>query len=430
MSTSNKRIVILGAGYGGIFLATNVARYMKEKTGEVILVDRNPYHQLLQEIHLVAAGFRTVSDVKIPISRLIAGMNIKFIQSTVKQIRPDTNLIVLESTEIHYDLLIICLGASTKYFNIKGAEENSLPLRSITDASLIYDSVSSIVNSDKKQSVIIVGGGATGVSLGGALSDFINEIKKSDSVSITIIEALPSILSGWDERLVKKVEEVLREKGIRIITSSSVAKVENADGDGSDIYLSDDSKSKIHSSLIIWTAGIKGYDIPINPEVEKTKDGKIIVNEFCQIDRYPNVFSIGDIAAVRDENGKLYPPLAQIAVREAKYLSNLIPKHFIANDDTGTAPLSIDEKFEYTIKVQLISLGSDDYVGFFNNHVISGNLARLVEEFSMDAYIKTLKSGGKDIMNTSLYGDDIFSHLVSGITFARFTFVKWLKNIA
>src|SRR5919197_1364172 len=430
MSTSNKRIIILGAGYGGIFLATNVARYMKEKTGEVILVDRNPYHQLLQEIHLVAAGFRTANDVKIPILRLIAGMNIKFIQSTVKQITPDTNLVVLESTKIHYDILIICLGSSTKYFNIKGAEENSLPLRSITDASLIYDRISSIVNSDKKHSVVIVGGGATGVSLGGALSDFINESKKSDSVSVTIIEALPTILSGWDERLVKKVEEVLREKGISIITSSQVAKVENGDSDGNDICLND-GKSKIHSSLTIWTAGIKGYDIPINPEVEKTKDGKIILNEFCQIDRYPNIFSIGDIAAVRDDAGKLYPPLAQIAVREAKYLSNLIPKHFIANDDdTGAAPLSIDEKFEYNIKVQLISLGSDDYVGFFDNHVISGNLARLVEEFSKSAYIKTLKSGGRDVMNTSLYGDDIFSHIVSGITFARFTFVKWLKTIA
>jgi NADH:ubiquinone reductase (H+-translocating) len=430
MSRPTKRIVILGAGYGGMFLATNIARYIKEKTGEVILVDRNPYHQLLQEIHLVAAGFRAANDVKIPILTLITGTNIKFIQSAVKQIRPDTNLIVLESTKIHYDVLIVCLGASTKYFNIKGAQENSLPLRSITNASLIYDRVSSIVNnSDKEQSVVIVGGGATGVSLGGALSDFINESKKSDTVSVTIIEALPNILSGWDELLVKKVEEVLREKGIRIITSSPVARVENADGDGSDIYLGDDGKSKIHSSLIIWTAGIKGYDIAINPEVDKTKDGKIIVNEFCQIDRYPNIFSIGDIAAVRNEDAKLYPPLAQIAVREAKYLSNLIPKHFIANGDTDAPPLSTDEKFEYIIKVQLISLGNDDYVGFFNNHVISGNLARLVEEFSMDAYIKTLKSGGRDIMNTSLYRDDIFSHLVSGITFARFTFVKWLKNI-
>jgi NADH dehydrogenase len=379
------------AGYGGIFLATNVARYMKEKTGEIMLVDRNPYHQLLQEIHLVAAGFRTANDVKIRILELIEGMNIKFIQSTVKQIRPDTNLVVLESTEIHYHLLIICLGASTKYFNIKGAEENSLPLRSITDASLIYDRISSIVNSDKKQSVVIVGGGATGVSLGGALSDFINEKKKSDSVSVTIIEALSTILSGSDKRLVMKVEEVLLEKGIRIIKNSPVAKVEkNADGgDGHyDIFLGDDGKSKIHSSLIIWTAGIKGYNIPINPQVEKTKDGKIILNEFCQIDRYPNVFSIGDIAAVRDDTGKLYPPLAQIAVREAKYLSNLIPKHFIVNDDAGAAahPLSIDKKFEYAINVQLISLGNDDYVGFFNNHVISGNLAKLIEEFSECIY--------------------------------------------
>ena len=429
MRTSKKRIVILGAGYAGIFLATNIARYVTEKSGEVILIDRNPYHQLLQEIHLVAAGFRTANEVKIPILTLIDRMNIKFIQSTVKQIMPDKNLVVLESTEINYDLLIVCLGASTKYFDIKGARENTLPLRSISDASLIYDKVRALIKSNKKHNIIIVGGGATGVSLGGALSDFVKESKKLDRLSITIIEALPTILSGWDERLVKKVNEVLHEKGIRIVTSTVVTRVEN-DGDsgggGGNIYLSD-SGSKIHSSLTIWTAGVKGYDIPINPEVEKTKDGKIILNEFCQIGRYPNIFSIGDIAAVKDDNGKLYPPLTQIAVREAKYLSKLIPKYVIA-DRADLSSLPLDEKFEYNIKVQLISLGNDDYVGLLNIHVISGNLAKLVEEFSMNAYIKTLESGGRDIMNTSLYGDDIFSHLVSGITFARFTFMKWLDK--
>jgi NADH:ubiquinone reductase (H+-translocating) len=431
MITSKKRIVILGAGYGGIFLAANIARYVTEKSGEVILIDRNPYHQLLQEIHLVAAGFRTADEVKIPILTLIDRMNIKFIQSAVKQIMPDKNLVVLESTEINYDLLIVCLGASTKYFNIKGAKENTLPLRSISDASLIYDKASALIKSNKNHNIVIVGAGATGVSLGGALSDFINESKKkSDRLSITIIEALPTILSGWDERLVKKVNDVLHEKGIRIMTSSAVARVEN-DGDGGDdgssIYLSDSSSTKIQSSLTIWTAGVKGYDIPISPDIEKTKDGKIILNEFCQLGRYPNIFSIGDIAAVKDENGKLYPPLAQIAVREAKYLSKLIPKYVIA-DRTNLSSLPLDEKFEYNIKVQLISLGNDDYVGLFNNHVISGNLAKLVEEFSMSAYIKTLESGGRDIMNTSLYGDDIFSHLASGITFARFTFMKWLEK--
>jgi len=427
MSTSKKRIVILGAGYAGIFLATNIARSVAEKSGEVILIDRNPYHQLLQEIHLVAAGFRTADEVKIPILTLIDRMNIKFIQSAVKQIMPDKNLVVLESTEINYDLLIVCLGASTKYFNIKGAKENTLPLRSISDASLIYDKVSALIKSNKKHNIVIVGAGATGVSLGGALSDFINESKKkSDRLSITIIEALPTILSGWDERLVKKVNEILHEKEIRIMTSSAVTRLENDDDGGSSIYLSD-TGSKLHSSLTIWTAGIKGYDITINPEVKKTKDGKIILNEFCQTDRYPNIFSIGDIAAVKDEYGKLYPPLAQIAVREAKYLSKLIPKYVVSDlDDLSHLPP--DEKFEYNMKVQLISLGNDDYVGLFNTHVISGSLAKLVEEFSMSAYIKTLESGGRDIMNRSLYGDDIFSHLVSGITFARFTFMKWLEK--
>ncbi|MFL6407125.1 MAG: NAD(P)/FAD-dependent oxidoreductase, partial [Nitrososphaeraceae archaeon] len=404
-----------------------IARYVTEKSGEVILIDRNPYHQLLQEIHLVAAGFRTADEVKIPILRLIDRMNIKFIQSAVKQIMPDKNLVVLESTEIKYDLLIVCLGASTKYFDIKGARENTLPLRSISDASLICDNVRALIKSNKKHNIVIVGGGATGVSLGGALSDFVNENKKSDRLSITIIEALPTILSGWDERLVKKVNEVLHEKEIRIMTSSAVSRVENnGDDSSSSIYLSD-SGSKIYSSLTIWTAGVKGYDIPISPEVEKTKDGKIILNEFCQIGRYPNIFSIGDIAAVKDEYGKLYPPLAQIAVREAKYLSKLIPKYVVSDlDDLSHLPP--DEKFEYNMKVQLISLGNDDYVGLFNTHVISGSLAKLVEEFSMSAYIKTLESGGRDIMNTSLYGDDIFSHLVSGITFARFTFMKWLEK--
>jgi NADH:ubiquinone reductase (H+-translocating) len=421
MSSSNKRIVILGAGYAGIFLATNIARYFKGKAGEVIIIDRNPYHQLLQEIHLVATGFRTADEVKIPILRLIDGMNIKFIQSTTKQIRPDKNLVVLESTEIKYDILIICLGASTKYFKIRGAEENSLPLRSISDASMIYDRVSALIKSNNKQNIVIVGGGATGVSLAGALSDFIKESKKTDSLSITIIEALPTILSGWDERLVKKVNEVLHKKGIRIMTRSPVTKVENS---GSSVYLSDDDTTKIQSSLTIWTAGVKGYDIPIDPEVEKTKDGKIIVNEFCQIDRYPNIFSIGDIAAVKDENEKLYPPLAQIAIREAKYLSKLIPKHFIDGSDVKSLP---DEKFEYNINVQLISLGNDDYIGLFNHYVISGDLAKLVEEFATSTYIKSLKSGGRDI-DASLYEDNIFSQLVSGITFARFTFMKWIEK--
>ena len=201
-----------------------------------------------------------------------------------------------------------------------------------------------LLKSNKMHDIITVGGGATGVSLGGALSDFVKGSKKSDMLTITIIEALPTILSGWDERLVEKVNEVLLKKEIRIRTSSAVIRVENDSGTScSNIYLSD-SESQIPSSLTVWTAGVKGYEIPISPEVEKTKDGRIILNEFCQIDSYPNIFCIGDIAAVKDENGKLYPPLAQIAVREAKYLSKIIPKHVIITDHANLRSLPPNEK--------------------------------------------------------------------------------------
>jgi NADH:ubiquinone reductase (H+-translocating) len=423
MVLSKKRIVILGAGYAGIFLATNISRSTNGNIGEVVLVDKNPYHQLLQEIHLVAAGFRTANELKIPILTLIEGMSIKFIQSTVKQIRPDKNLVMLELSEISYDILIICLGASTKYFNVRGAIEYSLPLRSINDASLIYDKVSALIESNNKHDIVVVGGGATGVSLGGALSDLIRETRRTNSISITIVEALPTILSGWDERLVRKVSEILNEKGIRVMTSTAVTKVENG---SNSINLSGDYGSKIPSSLTIWTAGIKGYDIRITPDVEKTPDGRIIVNEFCQIDRYPNVFSIGDISAVKHENGKLYPPLAQIAIREAKYLSKIIPKHFLNSSDF--VKRLVDEKFEYSIKVQLISLGNDDYIGLFNHYIISGNLGKLVEEFAKSTYIKSIKKGGGDAMEASLYEDNVVSQLLSGITFARFTFMKWVKK--
>src|ERR671920_1245072 len=115
------KIVILGAGYAGIFLCTNLSSKLKD-TSEIILIDRNNYHQLMQEIHLVASGFRTAEQLKIPISSLIQGKNVRFIQDDIKRIVPDKNLISLNSGDIKYDELVVCLGSSTKYFNIPGAD--------------------------------------------------------------------------------------------------------------------------------------------------------------------------------------------------------------------------------------------------------------------------------------------------------------------
>ena len=459
------RIVILGAGYAGMFLAINLYQSLKEMNkgdrkeqnssadAEIILIDRNSFHQLLQEIHLVAAGYRTAEQISIPITSLINRTEIRFIQSNVKEIHAGESKVILDGSVIDYDLVVICLGSTTKYFGIEGAMANTFPFRSIDDATLVHNKIQSFLLSqrsyiedkmkksddDKKRSnggnnIIIVGGGATGVSLGGAIADLlIDQTKPKErpdslppfkiSLNVTIVEALSDILTGWNSELVSNARTILESKGVRILTSSVVSKIEH-----DNLILRDGSI--ITSSLIIWTAGVKGYEIKLTPQTDKTKDGRIIVNRFCQIDNYPNIFVIGDIAAVKDNLGKIYPPIAQIAVREAKYLADIIPKCFskLNHKSTNIKNLLILEDqdvFEYDIKVQIISLGADDYVGIFGKHVISGNLAKMIDEFGKLTYVRSLKTRGEDI-SSNLYEDNLVSKMIAGFCFAGFAFAKWI----
>jgi len=417
MSMTKKRIVILGAGYAGIFLSTNLSSKLDKNTTEIILIDRNNYHQLMQEIHLVASGYRTAEQLKISISSLIQGKNIIFIQEDIEKIVPDKNAIILKSGELKYDELIVCLGSSTKYFNIPGADTYTLPIRSIYDASIIHDHILRIIDEaeNKKHNIVIVGAGATGISLGSALAETINDSPNKSNIKINIIEATSTILPGWDIRVKNKTEEILKEKGIRIFHNSLVERV-----DQNTLFLKDGLE--INSSLIIWTAGVRGYNIDIEPAIDKTNDGRIIVNEYCQTNQYKNIYSIGDLAAMKNSKGKLYPPLAQIAVRQARYLADNIAEHYIE----GTNPR---EKFDYEIKAQIISVGSDEYVGLLNNYLVSGDLAKMIDEFTKQTYMKSLKSGGKNI-SVNLYENDFFSQVMAGITFAGFTFFKGLEKLA
>ena len=415
--TTKKKIVILGAGYAGIFLSTNLSSKLDKNSTEIILIDRNNYHQLMQEIHLVASGYRTAEQLKIPISSLIQGKNIIFIQDDIEKIVPDKSTIFLKSGEIKYDELIVCLGSSTKYFNIPGADTYTLPIRSIYDASIIHDHILRIIDeaTNNKHNIVIVGAGATGISLASALAETINASPNKSNIKINIIEATSTILPGWDIRVKNKTEEILKEKGIRIFHNSLVERV-----DQKTLFLKDGLE--INSSLIIWTAGVRGYNIDIEPNIDKTNDGRIIVNEYCQTNQYKNIYSIGDLAAMKNSKGKLYPPLAQIAVRQARYLADNIAEYYIE----GTNP---KEKFDYEIKAQIISVGSDEYVGLLNNYLVSGDLAKMIDEFTKQTYMKSLKSGGQNI-SVNLYENDFFSQVMAGITFAGFTFFKGLEKLA
>ncbi len=389
----------MGAGYGGSFLATSLAGSDLTTT----LVDKRVHHELTQEIHLVAAGFRNPEETRIPISSLVSDTSVQFLQDTVRAVHLREKTVLMESGSVSYDVLVIALGALTEYFDVPGAEKHAQPLRSMYDAKKIYEHVKSLIDSGSNGEVVVIGGGATGVSIAGALSDFIRLERNADRVSIKVVEASESLLYGWDRKVAQKAREILEKKGVQVILGARVTEclpgiIKLQDGRG------------INFSIAVWTAGIKAYGLDTAPAVPKTRNGRILVDEFCQLKGWSDVYAIGDISAASDGNEGFYPATAQVAVRQAKYLADRLHAR-------------TQEGFDYEVNAQVLSLGIDEHILMLGNMVVTGSLAKLVEEFSKNAYRKTIESGGSD-MSAGVYGRDILSKALAGVTFAGFAFRK------
>ena len=242
------------------------------------------------------AGYRTAEQISIPITSLINGTKIRFIQSNVKEVITYDNKVILDESLINYDLSRNLFGVYYKVLPYrKGAKSNTIPFRSIDDAVLVHKKIQSLFpskrsntinnikkrddgvkkktkNKDNNINIVIVGGGATGVSLGGAIADFLNDETIQEehfssthiesNFNVTIVEAMSNILTGWNSELVGKAQTILASKGVRILTNSEVSNIEH-----DNLILKDGSI--IDSSLIVWTAGVKGYEIKITPPTDK-----------------------------------------------------------------------------------------------------------------------------------------------------------------
>ena len=185
-----KKVVILGAGYAGIFATPN----MINNGLDITIIDKNKYHQLLQQILLVASDIKQPKDIALSIHELLKE-DAWFMYDVIESVDLERRLVKgrRSSIEYKYDYLIIALGASNNYFNIKGVQQYSKSFRSVNDAIKLREAIRTLpLDSD----IVIAGGGATGISLAGALSEAFNEGGK-----ITVIEAQQDILAEWDFRI-------------------------------------------------------------------------------------------------------------------------------------------------------------------------------------------------------------------------------------
>ena len=398
------RVLIFGGGYAGIFAASNLC---KNKNVQVTLVSDGPQLQLLQNIHRVASGELQPRDITLDI-RGILGKDVIFVKGKsekVDLVAKQAEIVLTESGMvqiIQYDYLIIAIGAKNKYFGIKGARENTLSFRSVDD-SIKLDR---IIKSLPQGSILtIAGGGATGLSLAGALSE-----KYDNKIRIRLIEAQKEVLPGWDPTIIEMVKGKLeKNKNLEILRGKPIIEI-----DPHSVTLS--SGETLQTNVTVWTAGIGGQDLTIIPEAKRIGSGRIIVNKYSQVLRsdggvFDNVFAIGDISAFPlDNDGKLSPQLAQFAVRQARNVAkNILRK------ESGEEMLEL----EFLQKGQIISLGTN-CVGTLNGFPISGWLCENTEDFVIDNYIKAVLNRGEGLEGMVYNGNSIGTEIVTSINFIRY----------
>lgn len=331
-----RKIVILGAGFGGLRTALDLVSYNIENT-KIVLIDKTPNHDFHADLYEVAASYieekeskrlqklafeNIYGSVAIPIREIIDGKDIEFIQDEVVGLKPKVQKISLKKDgEIDYDYLVMSLGSITNFFNIPNLDKIAFPLKSVDDALNIRNSLDEIFYRKKKLEpirIVVGGGGFTGCELAAELSDFVKKLAILHKhplklVEISIIEACPRLLNGTKPELWKVAQKRLVHLGIKLMLNS---KITNA-GKNSIVL---ENKKSVPFDLLIWTAGVKA-----NPLVSKLLDaqfereGCIVVDKYLQILPFNNVFGVGDNTYCFDDKNQCpLPQTASVALSQAK----------------------------------------------------------------------------------------------------------------
>lgn len=399
-----KKVVILGAGYGGIFAAAHLCK--ENKHFSVSLIDKNPYLQLLQQIPYIISGSKRQEDITVGIHELFANEMqtgyLEFVQAVAESIDLDNKTVRTSSSqnkheikEHEYDYLVISLGSETQYFDIAGAKEKSLPFRSVQDALQIQERISSL---PKNSVIIIAGGGPTGVSLAAALSE--SQPVSSKNIHIKIMESSNNLLPGWDPRLANTSQKVLSSKGVEILTGRRISRITARS-------VITDSGEEIASDCTIWTAGAKGHSVKISPKIGKTRSNTIPVDNYFRISGFPSAYAIGDICDFQPDRGNYgdndkdsdssgaepFPKLAQLAVRQARFVAeNIIRK------EKG---LDLKDKFDYYQRGHTISLGNKS-LAVLSGLLVTGDMCNYTEDTIVDNFVIEIKNREKGMSAKAL----------------------------
>ncbi len=364
------KIVILGAGYGGIVTAIRLQKELNYNEAEVTLVNKHDYHYITTHLHMPAAGTDNPENARVNILKLIDEFKVDFVKSTVTQIRPHEKKVILEDGALSYDYLVVGLGGEPETFGIPGLREHAMNIRSINSVRFIREHIEYQFAKYKREpertdylTFVIGGAGFTGIEFIGELADRIPELCKEFDVEPSLvkiynIEAAPTALPGFDPELVEYAMKVLTDKGVTFKIGTAIKEC-TPEG----VLIAGDEFIK--AATVIWTGGIRGNHV-LDEAGFETMRGRIKVDPYLRIPQFDNIYVVGDCSIVMNDEGRPFPPTAQIATQQGEMCAyNLIASI------RGSQP----KEFKFSNKGVVASLGKGQAIGIVGSRKLKGNIA-------------------------------------------------------
>lgn len=327
--TNRKRIVIIGGGFGGLKLIDK----LRHSDFQIVLLDRNNYHQFQPLLYQVATAGLNAGSIAFPFRKDFHRYpDFHFRMTEVTRILPEDSAVETTIGMITYDYLVIAAGTTTNYFGMQNIQAHALPMKSVVEAMTLrtrllsnFEAALTESDPDKRRqllNIVIVGGGATGVEIAGALAEMKRYILQKDypdlssgQLNIYLIEGNSKLLSAMSEGASRKAREFLEQMGVKLLLNTRVTDYQNGT-----IIL--DPGTCIPAQTLIWVSGVTANTFEGIPADSVGHGGRILTDEFNRVKNLANIFAIGDICLQTEKDyPKGYPQVAQVAIQQGKLLA-------------------------------------------------------------------------------------------------------------
>ena len=365
-SSTRPRVVILGAGFGGLGAAKALA-----SKADVTVVDRHNFQTFLPLLYQVSTAGLAADHVVHPVRGALRDTGVKFRMGSPLSVDHKNKTVKLDSSEtLEFDHLIVALGSATADFGVPGVSEHGLGMKSVNEAITIRAEVMRRFEDlcrfedNTRLSIAVVGGGPTGVEMAGALAELKRGPLKNDMahaaehMDIYLIEAGPRILPMFSEKLSARAESDLHKLGVFVKTNTSVREIKSR-------QIIVKTGEPIPAEVTIWAAGVKGEPTAglLNLPIVGTR---VDTDENLEVNHYPNIWAIGDINGSKGKDGRFYPMVAPVALQQGKWVAKqILRKH----EGKALKP------FKYRDKGSMATIGRHKAVVEVRNFRMTGPLA-------------------------------------------------------